>query len=423
MSARRFFSGLLGLSLLAGAMLIALNSGIQAADEKGAAMTTYGEVKEFLTKHTKVMELKNNRGARVAVAPDLQGRVMTSTCDGPAGLSFGYINSAQVASKKIDKHFNNMGAEDRLWLSPEGGQYSLWFKPGVNPQTLKDWYTPPSLNEGPWKVISKPNDPFVRMMVPMQLENASGTKFTLVAVRAVRLMTDENLHDCFGAAAKKMLAPGVKLVAYETVNEVVNEGTPLIKDKGLVSIWILGMMNAGPETIVIVPYKPGSKEKLGHIVKSDYFGEVPADRVKETPEAVLFRADAGYRSKIGVPQPRAKNTLGSIDFKNNVLTLVNFNMPPDPTKATYLDNAWVVPQKHPFVGDVVNSYTDGPQGFHQNFYEIESLSPAKELQTGDRLTHISRTLHIQADLPVLEALAKEILGVDLNKVRAEMLGK
>jgi hypothetical protein len=423
MSDRRFFLGMLGLSLLAGAILIGFGSGIQAADAKGAAMTTYGQVVDFLGKHTKVMELKNDRGARVAVTPEYQGRVMTSTCAGLEGPSFGFINVDQVKSKKIDKHFTNYGAEDRMWLSPEGGQFSLWFKPGVNPQTLKDWYTAPALNEGSWNVVSKPGDSFVRMVVPMRLENASGTKFDLVAVRAIRLMTDENLADSFGEAAKKMLAPDVKLVAYETVNEIVNQGNPMTKEKGLISIWILGMMNAGPETIVIVPYKPGDEATMGHVVKSDYFGAVSPERVKVTPEAVLFRADAGCRSKIGVPQPRAKKVLGSIDFKNKVLTLVNYNMPADPTKAIYLNNAWVLPQEKPYVGDVVNSYTDGPEGFHQNFYEIESLSPAKELLADERITHISRTLHIQAEMPVLEALAKEILGVDLNKVRSEMLGK
>ncbi|MBN2577408.1 MAG: hypothetical protein JXB10_00260 [Pirellulales bacterium] len=387
-------------------------------------MTTYGEVKDFLEKHTKVLELYNARGARVAVTPEYQGRVMTTTCGGLDGPSFGYINVKQVEAKKIDKHFANYGAEDRMWLSPEGGQFSLWFKPGVDPQTLKDWYTPPAFNEGPWRVVSQPSDPFIRMSVDMNLENASGAKFYLKVARAVRLLTDENLRIHFGeSAAAKMLAPGVKMVAYETVNEFINQGEPMTKKNGLVSIWILGMMNAGPETVVIVPYKPGDEATMGHVVKSDYFGQVPADRLKITPEAVLFRADGGCRSKIGVPQARAKDVLGSIDFKNRVLTLVNFNMPSDPTKAIYLDNAWVLPQKHPFVGDVVNSYNDGPEGFNGGFYEIESLSPAKELNSGEGITHMSRTLHIQADLPVLEALAKEILGVDLNKVRAEMLTK
>ena len=126
------------------------------------------------------------------------------------------------------------------------------------------------------------------------------------------------------------------------------------------------------------------------MVKSDYFGAVPADRLKVTPEAVLFRADAKFRSKIGVPQKRAKNVLGSIDFKNNVLTLVSFNMPADPTKELYMNNAWELPQPKPYVGDVVNSYNDGPNDLGKQFgefYEIESLSPAKELKTGESLTH------------------------------------
>ena len=46
---------------------------------------SYGEDREFLAKHTKVVELTNEDGARVAVTPDWQGRVMTSTCDGPNG--------------------------------------------------------------------------------------------------------------------------------------------------------------------------------------------------------------------------------------------------------------------------------------------------------------------------------------------------
>ena len=107
----------------------------------------------------------------------------------------------------------------------------------------------------------------------------------------------------------------------------------MTKEKGLVSIWILGMMNSGPETVVIVPYKPGDEATLGHVVKSDYFGVVPPERLKITPEAVLFRADGECRSKIGVPQKRAKNVARLDRFKNNVLTLVNFNMPPDPTQA------------------------------------------------------------------------------------------
>ena len=119
------------------------------------------------------------------------------------------------------------------------------------------------------------------------------------------------------------------MVAYETANQITNRGPAFSKEKGLVSIWILGMMNAGPQTVIIVPYKPGPEAELGPVVKSDYFGPVPADRLKVTPEAVLFRADGNYRSKIGISQRRARNVLGSIDFEAGVLTLVQLS--PCPT--------------------------------------------------------------------------------------------
>ena len=54
------------------------------------------------------------------------------------------------------------------------------------------------------------------------------------------------------------------------------------------------------------------------------------------------------------------------------------------------------------------------------FYEIESISPAKELKTGESLGHRHRTIHIQADMETLRKLAKEMLGVDLDAVRKAM---
>ena len=54
---------------------------------------------------------------------------------------------------------------------------------------------------------------------------------------------------------------------------------------------------------------------------------------------------------------------------------------------------------------------------------LESLSPAAELAKGQSLTHHHRTFHIQGDMPALARLAKITLGVDLEKVRQEMLSK
>ena len=385
---------------------------------------SYGEAREFLAKHTELVELTNGDGARVAVCPEWQGRVMTSTCGGMEGLSFGFVNDEFITAGKPNPHFNNYGAEERLWLSPEGGQFSLWFEPG-KPQNLDNWFTPPAFNEGAWKVVSAANEP-LRMAATMKLQNTSGTQFHLDVSRGVRLLGNSDLKQMLGeSAAKKIAAPGVKSVAYETDNRLTNRGADMTREKGLVSIWILGMMNCGPQTVVIVPYKPGSEAELGPVVKSDYFGAVPAERLRTLPEAVLLRADGNYRSKIGISQRRARNVLGSIDFQNNVLTLVHFSMPADPTQELYMNNQWGGPSAEPYKGDVANSYNDGPPAPGKKglgpFYEIESLSPAKPLKTGESLSHQHRTIHIQADPATLADLAKEVLGVELEKVKSEML--
>jgi hypothetical protein len=53
-------------------------------------------------------------------------------------------------------------------------------------------------------------------------------------------------------------------------------------------------------------------------------------------------------------------------------------------------------QEDPFCGDVVNSYNDGPlPGGSQMgpFYELETSSPAADIEPGDTLTHEHATFH------------------------------
>ena len=384
---------------------------------------SYGRAKAFLDKHTEVIELTDGADARVAVCPAWVGRVMTSSCGGGEGTSFGFICSDFIEAGKHDSQFNNYGGEERFWLSPEGGQFSLWFKPGAE-QTFDNWFTPPAINEGAWQVVSSAAD-HCRMTAGMTFQNASATDLELDVTRDVRLLGPDNLEDLLGQTAAEMIAgSGVKMVAYETRNEIVNRGEPMTKEAGLVSIWILSMLNAGDETVTIVPYKPGTEAELGPVVKSDYFGEVPPERLKILPEAVLFNADAKCRSKIGTSQRRARNMLGSIDFGGGVLTLAQFTMPDDPTAHDYMNNMWELPLAEPYTGDVANAYNDGPNETGSQlgaFYEVESLSPAKVLDTGESLMHCHRTIHVQGEAAALGKLARETLGVDLETVRGAML--
>ena len=72
--------------------------------------------------------------------------------------------------------------------------------PGVK-QALENWYTPPALNEGAWKVLDRSNDRAVRMTTHMKLQNASATPFHLAATRDVRLLTRADLAKLFGEAS------------------------------------------------------------------------------------------------------------------------------------------------------------------------------------------------------------------------------
>ena len=81
---------------------------------------------------------------------------------------------------------------------------------------------------------------------------------------------------------------------------------------------MLGMFNPSPAVTVVIPVREGSTEEYGPKVNDNYFGSVPADRLKVAGNIVYFRADGKSRGKIGIPPLRALGTLGSFDFENNI---------------------------------------------------------------------------------------------------------
>jgi hypothetical protein len=368
---------------------------------------------KFLQKHTPVIVLSDAaKAAQVAVVPAYQGRVMTSTAGGSRGLSFGWVNRELIASGKFEPHINVFGGEDRFWLGPEGGQFSVFFAPGAS-FDLEHWFTPASIDTEPFKVVKQTRES-VLFQRSLQLTNYSGTRFEVEVQREVRLLDGAKSL----AALQASLEKGVKAVAYETVNTVKNAGrNAWSKETGLLSIWILGMFNAAPETTIVIPYVAGPQASLGPVVNDTYFGKVPADRLVVKDQAMFFAADANYRSKIGVSPQRAKPVLGSYDAASRVLTLVKFTLPAGNTD--YVNSMWQLQDK-PFGGDAVNSYNDGPSkpGAKQlgKFYELESSSPALALAAGAQATHVHQTLHLQGSEAQLDAVARQVLGVSLAEI-------
>ena len=380
---------------------------IQTMEDQTLKKGQYGFDSKFLSQYGKGMiELSSEDGkSRLLLASGYQGRVLTSTADGDSGLSFGWINYDLIQSGKFKQQFNPIGGEERFWLGPEGGQYSLYFKKGDS-FDINHWQVPALIDTVAYKVKSKDPQKVV-FTAEGSLLNYSGYARTVQIERTVRLMDATEISKKIGLD----LPTGLKAVAYESQNRVTNTGQEdWKKEQGLLSVWLLGMFTPSPETIVIIPFRPGP-EALQHIT-DNYFGSIPAERLVKMDSVIYFKCDGKYRSKIGLAPTIAREVAGSYDFKNQVLHLVFLSVDPE---GLYVNSKWEI-QKEPFKGDVVNSYNDGPLADGTQlgpFYEIESSSSAKELKKGETMNYSQTTCHLQGDFEALRFIAQRLLGVDL----------
>jgi hypothetical protein len=346
--------------------------------------------------------------ARILVVPAYQGRVMTSTADGLGGNSYGWINYSFISSKKVEPAFNPVGGEERFWIGPEGGAFSFYFDKDKD-QDFKNWRVPSFIDTEPFYVTEK-NKSKVKFAKKALLPNASETSFEMQIERTVSMLSTTDVSDLLNLTIDASL----KMVAFRTENSLKNAGqTAWTETTGMPSIWMLCMFNSTPTTTVFIPYR---QDGVGNVVKDDYFGKVPADRLKLDNKMLYFKIDGKMRTKIGVSQSRAKNIVGSYDTEKNVLTLLWFNLPTG--KRNYVNSQWGK-QNDPFTGDVINSYNDGPLedgSIMGPFYEIETSSPAARLQPNESIKHIQCMIHLQGDKSELAKIVQELFGVKLETI-------
>jgi hypothetical protein len=375
------------------------------------AGVTFQDDVTFLKKYTPVVILSDaDSMAQLAITPDLQGRVMTSTAAGGRGASYGWINRELIASGQNNPHINAFGGEDRFWLGPEGGQYALYFKKG-DPFDLQHWYTPKPFNEEPFTIVRKDAGSVV-FGKRMQITNYQDFVFTLGLVRVVRLLNRAELCELLHME----LAADIRATAFESMNTISNVGAGVWqKETGLPSIWILGMFTPSPATVIAAPYVPGAESELGPVVVSNYFGDIPADRLQIKERAIFFKGDGLCRSKIGIPRSRVKSWLGSYDAASGVLTLAHFTVPEE--SRDYVNSLWKITDR-PYAGDVANSYNDGPASPGAKpmgpFYELESSSPAAALAPGASCTHRHCTIHVSGNEASLDKISLATLGVSIK---------
>ena len=371
---------------------------------------TYGYDSTFLSKYDSTfIELTDESGtARVIISPVWQGRVMTSTSTGVDGASYGWLNYDLLTSGKKKKRFNPVGGEERLWLGPEGGQFSIYFAKGDS-FNINKWQVPGIIDTIPYKTQTG-SGAQAMFATEATFKNFSGYEFNIFIERRVRLLRLPETESLLGSK----IPQGVQVVAYETHNRIENKSNvDWKKETGLLSIWLLGMMTPTDSTTVILPFHPIANAQS--LINSSYFGSIPSDRLTIKDSVLFFRCDGRYRSKIGLPPSIAKPMAASFDFSRNILTVIVFPVHED---EMYVNSKWEM-QRDPYSGDVVNSYNDGPLADGSQlgpFYELESSSPAKELKRAQSQTYIQVTSHFEGDYEGLRELTKKLLGIDLNEL-------
>jgi uncharacterized protein DUF6786 len=378
--------------------------------ESSARPISFAADLEFLREHGQPLVLIAPHGGRIVVSPEYQARVMTSAVDA-VGTSLGWVNRTHIDRGTKGTPFDNYGGEDRFWLGPEGGQFSVFFPPGAVFE-LPHWQTPPGFQEGTWEITAQ-SETFVSFRHTFSVQNASGSDFDVGVERRLELLDAAGVSRALGVA----LPPGLGWVAFRSDNRLRNEGTRAWTEQtGLLSIWSLGMFVPADDTWVIAPF---DRSGQGPIVSSDYFGELPSARLRvdEAHGVVTFLADGKYRSKIGLSQSRSRPVAASYTRSEKRLTIIRYSMPVGPRP--YVNSKWET-QAEPFSGDLFNSYNHGTltpgQLADVRFYELESSSPGAALGPGEVLGHEHSTFHFVGDETELDAIATQVLGVSLRSI-------
>ncbi|MCD8186826.1 MAG: hypothetical protein LUD68_10430 [Rikenellaceae bacterium] len=368
----------------------------------------YIDDKHFLEQYLRVIELQNG-DRKVLLTPDYQGRVMTSTADGDQGYSYGWLNYQLIESGRFLPHCNNFGGEDRFWLGPEGGQFSIFFPQGSD-FGFEDWQAPAVIDTQAWETVSASAEKAIFFKETL-LKNYADTELKCRLDREVSLLDEQSLQAELGI----QLPEDLPSVAFRSVNKLTNAGDfSWNRQTGMLSVWILGQFITSDRNTIIITLKPCAAARIN----DSYFGKIGDDRLRISDHVLYFKGDGGKRGKIGTPPEMTVPVCGAYDAENGTLTIVKFSF--DPSPRDYVNSMWEH-QQEPFKGDVINSYNDGPLedgSLMGPFYEIESSSAASALAPGETLTHTHTTVHFKGAFDPLNTLSKALLGVDLSEVPA-----
>ena len=376
--------------------------------EKG----TFGYDVNYLSEWDSLIILKSDDDkAQIILSAKYQAKVFTSTANGLAGNSHGFVNYNFFDSGVVDEHMNGFGGENRFWLGPEGGKYSIYFEPGTE-QVYDNWHTPKPIDIEEW-VTENASEKEAVFSKDLVLNNYLGNELSLTVKRTISLFNNNDIQNNLNI----QLPEDVNTVAYSTINDITNKNDfEWTEETGTISMWMLDMYNPSDSAVTVIPFNTGEVSELGPVVTSDYFGEIPADRLIEDNGILYFKTDGKSRGKLGMNAKRTTSLAGNYDPISQRLTVVTFDVHPD---KIYLNQEWN-PEKDPLIGDALNAYNDGPLedgSIMGPFLELESSSPAAFLKPGESLSHTHNIYHFVGSEASLSPIAEKLFGVSLQKIK------
>lgn len=357
--------------------------------------TSYNSLRSLLVNKIDIIELSSNDDqSRILISPYHQGKVLASTYNGAEGVYNGWINP--LGLQDLDKNKKLIGGEERLWLSPLGGQFSFYYQQ-IKPIHDDNWLVPDVMSAEAY-TVDKINKQDVQLSKEMQLTNFIGASFNFRIDRKIALLNKTSIQKNLNIEIDNK----TQFVAFETYNTLTNLDTiAWQKETGLVGLWSAGMYNGADDSVVIVPIQ-------NNVSKNDilqYFGEMQTDRFQIKNGAILFKGDGSYKCKIGIPNTYASPIYGCYTKSRNRLTIIQYRK----TNDSKFSNSFVAVLDNPYVGETIPIYNND-----QDFFELESNAPLKELNPMEKTAHWHRVYHFSSDVQTLNAMAKKLLGVDLE---------
>jgi hypothetical protein len=300
-------------------ILFTFSCGQQPTGETKNAKGTFGYDLEFLRQKDSTLVVLSDGESRVIVSPKYQAKVFTSSAQGDSGRSFGWVNY-KAFDQQPDPHMNAYGGENRLWLGPEGGKFSLFF-PKDSPMVFANWKTPDAFDSEGWDLVSSSERSAV-LRKDMELVNYMGTLLDIRIDRKIFIMGKNEIGQLLGTE----MPTGVAVVGYRTENLMQNAGkNAWTEATGMPCIRMLDMLNPSDQTTIIIPFiSPGND--TGKPATTNYFGEIPSDRIQIKDSTLFFKADGKMRGKLGIHPERAKRFAGSYDPESKTLTITQFDL-------------------------------------------------------------------------------------------------